>query len=933
MAGQEVERGLKGGSAKTLLDLIRKLMGELHPERRLTHLSLDSSLAYDIGLDSLAMMELLSRTEATFGIHIQEVDFIVADTPAELLQMVHRAAPDTRQATSQAGSALPERVTIALPESAHTLCSMLDWHARMTPDRTHIILYGKDGEPEIITYAQLATGARHLAASLQAKGTKPGQSVALMLPTGRDYLFSFFAILYAGAIPVPIYPPVRLSQIEDHLLRHTAILSNAQAVMLITLPKAKPLAALLRLQVNTLRRVTTVEELAAIQPPPFRRVAQKGDDIAFLQYTSGSTGSPKGVMLSHVNLLTNIRAMGRRITVGTGDLFVSWLPLYHDMGLIGAWLGSLYHAIPLVLMSPLSFLARPERWLWAIHDHKGTISAAPNFAYELSISKIDDKALAGLDLSSWRLAFNGAESVSAKTLRRFFERFAPYGLSAKALAPVYGLAECSVGLALPPHPREPLIDRIRREALSRKGQAIPTDIGDPSAQEVVACGQPLDGHEIRIVDREGKELPDRREGLLQFRGPSATCGYMNNPEQTRALITDGWLNSGDLAYRADGDIYLTSRSKDLVIRGGHNIYPYELEQAVGELPGIRKGCVAVFGSADTQSGTERIIVLAETKESGPERRAELEQRIHKLATGILAMPPDRVVLCRPHTLLKTSSGKLRRAATCAQFERGLPQPAPRSARMQMIRLTITSVVRLLRGHINRLPSTLYAVYAWGLFYLLAIPGWPLTMLLPGIGARWRLIRGLSNLFCTLAGIRLTVTGLEHFKRGASYILVANHASYIDGIALTAALPFRLCFIAKGEFQSRWIPRLFLQRIGCEFVQRQDKQAGVEDTRRLTARAAKGQSVLFFPEGTFQPAPGLLPFCMGAFITAAHANRPVLPITLNGSRKILRSGSWFPRHGALAVIVGKPIEPKSRDWQGAIALRNRAREVILGNSIE
>ena len=239
------------------------------------------------------------------------------------------------------------------------------------------------------------------------------------------------------------------------------------------------------------------------------------------------------------SLLANLRAMGRHVAAGPDDVFFSWLPLYHDMGLIGACLGGLYHGFPLVVMSPLTFLARPARWLWAIHHHRGTLSAAPNFAFELCLRAIQDHEIEGLDLSSLRTLFNGAEPVSPATVERFIARFSRYGLRANALAPVYGLAECSVGLALQPPGRGPVFDAIQRDAFMTGGQAEPADPADPAALRFAACGQPIPGHQIRIVDEQGRELPDRQEGRLEFQGPSATAGYYRHPEATRALFPHG----------------------------------------------------------------------------------------------------------------------------------------------------------------------------------------------------------------------------------------------------------------------------------------------------------------------------------------------------------------------------------------------------------
>ena len=618
-----------GVSAEAVLSHVRELVLELHPRRKHSlRITLDSALDRDLGFDSLSRVELLLRLERAFGISLPEQVLASAETPRDLWGALLSAGAAGRQGRSSAqimrAAALEELE--GTPHTARTLPEMLDWHVLSHPQRPHVYLYGDGDEPEAITYAALADGARALAAGLQARGLLPGQTVAIMLPTGRDYLFSFFGILLAGGIPVPIYPPLRPSQVEDHLRRHAGILANARAILLITVAEARRVARLLKAQVEALRDVVAPEELA-VPTEAFKGCAVRGQDVAFLQYTSGSTGQPKGVILTHANLLANIRAMGEAVQADSTDVFVSWLPLYHDMGLIGAWLGSLYFNALLVLMSPLAFLTRPQRWLWTIHKHRGTLTAAPNFAYELCLSKVDDRDLEGLDLSSLRMALNGAEPVSSNTVRYFSDRFAPYGFRPQAMAPVYGLAEAAVGLAFPPPDRGPLIDRIQREPFASLGKALPAEASDQHLLEFVACGQPLPGYQIRIVDAAGRELPERQEGRLEFRGPSATSGYLRNAEATRRLFDGVWLDSGDLAYVAEGDVYPTGRVKDVIIRGGRNIYPYEVEEAVGDITGIRKGCVAVFGSPDLINGTERVIVVAETREVEPATLEALQVQV------------------------------------------------------------------------------------------------------------------------------------------------------------------------------------------------------------------------------------------------------------------------------------------------------------------
>lgn len=914
--------------ADTLLELVRGLVRELFPEGHAVTVSLDSALDRELGLDSLARVELLARIERVFAVSLSDQVMVTAETPRDLLRALQAAAGQGGEVPlSRVAEPVPGPMgAVASPETAATLQEVLAWHVGQHPERPHIYLYGDADQPEVTSYARLKDGAQAIAAGLRLRDLQPGQTVAIMLPTGENYFFSFFGVLLAGGIPVPIYPPARPSQIEEHLRRHSGILGNALSAILITVPQARVVARLLQSRVESLRFVVTPEDLGTREGVALHR-AEAGE-TAFLQYTSGSTGDPKGVVLSHANLLANIRAMGRVLKVDSSDLFVSWLPLYHDMGLIGAWLGSLYYAIPLVVMSPLAFLTRPQRWLQAIHHHRGTLSAAPNFAYELCLRRIRDADIQGLDLSSWRLAINGAEPISPHTLERFCARFARYGFDPQAMAPVYGLAECSVGLALPPPGRGAVIDRVRRDALQRSGRALPAGKEVADALQIAACGRPLPGHEIRIVDDTGRELPERQQGQLQFRGPSATAGYFRNPEATRQLFRDGWLDSGDLAYMAEGDLYITGRAKEIIIRAGRNLHPYELEEAVAGIQGIRRGCVAVFASPDPESGTERLVVLAETRETARESLERLRAAINRVTVDLLGTPPDDVLLAPPHTVLKTSSGKIRRAASRALYEQGRVGREGWSHRWQWARLLLAGAAPMLRRATRVTLDMGYAAYAWTVFGVLAALTIPLLLALPRPAWRWTLVRRAARGLARLSGTPLTVRGLERLPRQGTCVLVANHASYLDGFVLTSILPMQVGFVAKMELAERLRTRLFLSRMQVEYVERFDVRQGASDARRLIDIAARGRSLLFFAEGTFLRMPGLRPFHMGAFLVAAATDLPVVPVTIRGTRSKLRPDSWFPRRGGISVTFGEPVRPEGSGWSAALQLRDTVRGEIL-----
>jgi len=364
-----------------------------------------------------------------------------------------------------------------------------------------------------------------------------------------------------------------------------------------------------------------------------------------------------------------------------------------------------------------------------------------------------------------------------------------------------------------------------------------------------------------------------------------------------------------------------------VPRAGRNIHPYELEEAVGNLDGIRKGCVAVFGSRDERSGTERIVVLAETRETDAARREALRGRINDLAVSLIGNPADEILLAPPHTVLKTSSGKIRRAASREVYERG-GAAGTRAVWLQVVRLAWSAILPQARRSLRAAGDLAYGLYATLVFAVLAPATWIACALVPRTGWCWRLSGRMARLFLALAGVRLSVRGLEAFLAGRACVLAVNHSSYLDGIIMVAALPAPMHFIAKRELLDHFVSRIYLTRIGTEFVERFDVQRSVEDTGRFVAMVGAGHPLIVFPEGTFRRMPGLLPFRMGAFVIAARSSMPVVPAVIRGTRSILREGQWLFRRGAISVNISAPIEPSGTDWNAAIRLRDAARTEIL-----
>lgn len=914
-------------------DTIGSLYRQLHHAEPPTELDPNLRLDADLGFDSLARVELLARLERALGLDVPQSALNSAATVADILQFaaasgdgLHAASDSTRRPVARR-AAEPRKPT-AVPSTATTLMEVLNWRAQHQPHTLHAIVLG-DREPTDLSYAALLTGARAVAGGLADLKIAPQSAVALMLPTGIEYLQAFFGVLLAGAVPVPMYPPLLRTALADHLRRQTLILENAGAEVLITFAEARAVLTRERTRGLGLRHVVSVTELTTADRPAPPSNGTGADAVALLQYTSGSTGSPKGVLLTHKQLLANIRAMGSSIGASNTDVFVSWLPLYHDMGLIGAWLGSLYYGCLCVLLPPTAFLARPIRWLQAIHQFRATLSASPNFGYELIAQRVSNDQLEGLDLSSLRATFNGAEPVAAETLERFARRLAPYGYRSQVMTPVYGLAEAGVGLTFPPLGRGPLVDYVDRTHLAHTGEALAVPAG-ASACPFVSCGVPLPGYQLKIVDEHGSQVAERIEGDLLFTGPSATHGYYRNAQATATLLCGPWRRTGDRGYLAAGELYVTGRAKDIIIRRGKHLYPEPIERAVETLSGVRKGCVAAFGVTAPNLGTERLIVVAETNLTEPARRQQLQSLIMERVTAAIGEPPDQIVLATPRSILKTSSGKLRRAATReAYLEKSFTQKTHTDTRLRIL----LAVARLSRAANNGYRETMrliYGVYAWCLMLTCTATAMILTMTVRDPVTAWRRFHRAARQIVRLMGLPVTITWECRPDLQKAHILVANHSSYADSLILMALLDSPHRFVAKAELAHTPILGRLLSKLRTLFIERFAPQRSTHEVERIEDCLRRGESVVVFPEGTFRRAAGLRAFHLGAFQAAVGSAAPVIPVALAGTRSVLRDGDWVPRRQAVRIVIGHALTSHAGDdrFNAAVDLRDRARTHIL-----
>ena len=537
------------------------------------------------------------------------------------------------------------------------------------PDRG-FRFFTRDRKEHFLSFKEMEAEAVRRAAHLRSLGLKPGDRIPLVLPEPYEFVLSFLGCSVAGLVPVPVSPQTSFKSTEGYVDVVAHILNTAGARIVLCMEGNRPILEPLQDRSTPMESLINVESVFEGTTPAFERPEVRPDDLCFLQFTSGSTSKPKGVMVTHANLTANANAFlgPRGLDIRQGDHAIAWLPLFHDMGLIGFALGTLLHDLPATLIPTERFARSPRIWLETISKYRGTITYAPNFAYQLVTKRVQDRHLADLELSQLRVAGCGAEPIRAQTLLDFAEKFAPCGFKPTAFVPSYGMAEATLAITFHQLGTELKVDRVDGQAM-KDGVARPAEAGGPNVLELVSCGEPFPGHEMHIIDEAGQQVGERQVGEIITRGPSVTAGYFENPEATAETWKDGWLHTGDLGYVADGNLYICGRIKDLIIIRGANHYPQDIEWMVGDLDGVRRGNVVAFSVM--QDGTEELIVAAEAHSGDADR---LREEITAKVMQEFGLATRHVAIVAVGTLPKTSSGKAQRRKAKAMFEEGtLPE--------------------------------------------------------------------------------------------------------------------------------------------------------------------------------------------------------------------------------------------------------------------
>jgi fatty-acyl-CoA synthase len=519
----------------------------------------------------------------------------------------------------------------------------------------------------VVSMEQLAVVSRKYAAGLARRGVKKGDLVGCLFPNSAEFLTTFFAILRLGAVPTALPLPASASALLEFGRRVQSILQDGNIHHVVVHKRFIEMAAMAPSSVTVME---FNEQLADDPVPPGR--SHGADDLAFIQYTSGSTSAPKGVALSHGNIIAGLKAIveGSKLTVS--DTVAQWLPLYHDMGLFGM-LAALSNGATVCVWPPTTFIRNPGKWLRSFSDLAATVYTGPNFSYEYLLENVSESDLAQLDLRAWRVAFNGAENINAHSMARFIAYFGRAGMRPDVMFNVYGLAEATLAVTFPPLGRPPRVQWVDRDLLANEGKVNLIDRDAPNARGVVAVGQAVLGHEVRLCAEDGTLLGDDCVGEIQVRGPAVMRGYLNKPEVTAETFQDGWLKTGDMGYTSGGDLFVTGRKKELIIVHGENYYPQDVEAALQDMPDIyRNRCIAV---AVSDERGERLSVLAETSLEQQDGLTALAGRVQATISKQLGLANIDVHLVKRRSLQRTTSGKYQRLLMARQLRRNELQDA------------------------------------------------------------------------------------------------------------------------------------------------------------------------------------------------------------------------------------------------------------------
>ncbi|MBI5934057.1 MAG: AMP-binding protein [Chloroflexi bacterium] len=550
-----------------------------------------------------------------------------------------------------------------------TFSHLLQRQVTENPERISVTLQQSGADDLPLTYRSLYEGAISYFNTYQREGIQPGDVVVLIFQHGRDLIHSYWGAVFLGAIPSVLpFLTEKLSP-ERYQADLASLISITRPAAIVTYREFEANVRGALREGDSVRALIcsdAIETTSAAAWDALPGLRRSPDDVALLQHSSGSTGLQKGVALSHRAVINQLETYGRSLGLNREDVIVSWLPLYHDMGLIAGFLMPILFGVPLVLQSPFDWIGAPYILPQAVSRHKGTLTWLPNFAYNFCAQKIRDRHLADVDLSSWRAVINCSEPVKKDSHQAFYERFKNFGLRPTAMQTCYAMAENVFAVTQSDLAAEPVHEAVDRESFFFERVARLAYDGRP-AITLMSSGKPLESVKVRILNERGHDVAERTVGEIALQSDCMLTGYYNRPEVTEKAFLDGWYLTGDFGYLANGELFVTGRKKDMIIVGGKNIYPQDLEALVSETPGVHAGRVVAFGVFDESAGTEEVVIVAEVEAEDPAQRQEIGEAVRLMVSKNTAVVPRQVYLVGPKWIVKTSSGKVARSANREKY--------------------------------------------------------------------------------------------------------------------------------------------------------------------------------------------------------------------------------------------------------------------------
>lgn len=895
---------------RQLLAVTRLFLRELGAQRAARAVSLDALLLDDLGLGSLERVAFLQRLEQHFGVRLAIEDLLRADSMRDMYHLLEQAEPHMEMQLPElalATAAMPVEV-----DPCETLVDVLSRYVEAEPKRRQACLLQSQGQVTELSYGSLWRKARHLAVLLQQHAACTPQAViAIAVTEAEAFMVSYLAVVLAGLQPLVMRMPVNAHCLRPLYwrIRLPMLVSNQVAGLILQDVSAQNALRPLQQALASNLAYFIYDELIARPQLPEYELRPVSADYVIYRRLAWDHREQSRLQVTHAQWLQQIREDGAALNIKASDVVFSWLSLVEPMGLLSAWLGSLYYGLPFIWMPPQDFFAAPEKWLWGIHQYRASISFAPNAGYAKCVQEIKEQSCVGLDLSCWRVALNAGESMAAITVRQFCERFSAYGFSDCAMIQGYIPAGESMLLTLSMLSRPAHFERISRQVFFSHKRAQLLEADRPGGLLFVASGRSLPSSEIHIVDQDGRSLGDRQIGYIKYR-------------RHFRLDSNQWCVCSDLGYIADETLYTVAADPQQVVKYGSYITPYALRMVITGIAALAKANYLSFSITEPAGGqAEWVLLLATDKIRNPFYVRRVQAVLHNHLTQCFGVAPDHMLFYAKHGLERfgeTTDEQLQGAQAAYQAGELLPQPAWYHHRRLWGKTC--ALAKLCLRPLTKLAKLIYSIYFLLLFILLFIPCSFVVRVLPKRLSK-KLFKFICRLIFLLAGCPIVVKGRAWLRQSEHVIFAPNHTSYLDVLALIAVLPSRVCFVGKRELKSIPLLGSLFKNMGHLFVDPADIRRGEENLQQLISVLQEGRSLVIYPEGTFTHANGLRPFKLGAFMAAAQTNTPVCPVICTGLRRVLRDRELLLRPGLIRVIAKPWQRPEADDMQAVLKLRD------------